>query len=178
MSLETARTPSEHAEPKPFAALIYRLVHTMDELLTPGEVAELRRLQPEQPGSPAFYKIAAIHLSGDDFWRIGGSDLDEIERRWAVILSSMAHTKGLHQPGSRLGKALAEAGFHELRFVRLLRASDARLLKAVSSAARFLAAKAEPFDFADLARLVESNDRPWAESFRRNVARGYYANLS
>ena len=82
---------------------------------------------------------------------------------------------GLHVPGRRLGRALAAAGLSELRFVRLLRARERQLLSEVRTAARYLAARAEPVDWVDFARLVLSHDTKRAESVRRGIARDYYS---
>jgi CRISPR system Cascade subunit CasB len=89
----------------------------------------------------------------------------------------MAHLTGLHAAGRSLGTALADAGFSELRFVRLLRATDDTLLRLAIEAARFLAAKAQPSNQVDLALLVLSDgwtDASARERVRRQLARGYY----
>ena len=178
MSDETTRGPNDETRPRDFNQLVRSLVHTVDEVLPPGDLAELRRLRPEQPGSPAFWKIAVGHLGGDGLRRIGGTGLDEAEKRWAALLSAIAHTRGLHTFHARLGTALFNAGFHERRFIQLLRSSGDRLLKAVSTTALFLAAKGEPFDPCDLASLVASDGSRWGEAVRRHMARTYFAGLN
>lgn len=178
MSFEMTWPSSGSSESKGFSGLINRIAHEVDQVLTSGEIAELRRLRPEHAASPAFWKLAAICLDENGLRQIGGRDRDEMEKRWAVVFSALAHAKGLHKAGGSLGDALAEAGFHELRFVRLLRATDDRLCVEVTTAARFLATKAVPFDMSELAELIASSDRPWAESIRRYIARGYYLRLN
>ena len=121
MSFEMTWPSSGSSESREFSDLIKRIAREVDYVLTSGEIAELRKLRPEHAGSPAFWKLVAICLDENGLQRIGGRDQDENEKRWAVVFSAMAHAKGLHKVGSSLGDALAEAGFHELRFVRLLR---------------------------------------------------------
>jgi len=180
MSIEAAGSPEENAAPRKLRELIQALAGTVNKRLSPGEVAELRRLDPRQPGSPAFWKLAALHLGDNKFWWIGGGDdRDEVERRWAAVFSFIALAGGFHQPHAPLGTALANAGFHELRFTRLLRARGGRLLDELSTTVRFLVAKAESFDVRELAALIASSDHPqWAERVRRQVARGYYFSLN
>jgi CRISPR type I-E-associated protein CasB/Cse2 len=96
---------------------------------------------------------------------------------FAVILAAMAHLSGLHRPGRRLGTALAEHGVNELRVIRLLRARGERLLDTAQVLARHLAALEAAFDQTELARLVLSDGRDWANEVRHTVARDYYRRL-
>ena len=142
--------------------------------ISPGNVAELRRLKPEDAATPVFWKLLAEYVSPN--WKLpeGGAARDAAERRWAVILNALGYLSFLDTPRRPLGSALAEAGYSELRFIRLLRASDDALADTVRKAAQFLASKAEPANLADLADLVLSDGRPWAENVRRRIARSYY----
>jgi CRISPR system Cascade subunit CasB len=140
-----------------------------------GDMAELRRLHAQDPGNPAFWKIAAHYLEPQGYLRGDGPRRDETERRWAAILNFMAHLSLFLRPGSRFGGALAEAGLSELRFIRLLRAQDQSLLDEVRTLARFLSSKGQPVDPTDLARLVLSDGAPHEESVRRKVARDFYS---
>ena len=140
--------------------------------LSPGDVAALRRLEPGGPAHPAFWKVCAGWLDGS--LPPEGPARTEAERRWAAIVAGMAITVGLHDPRRHAGAALAEAGYSELRFVRLLRARGEGLAAAVRSASRFLASKAVSFDWRDLAQLVLSEARADEEEARRHLARSYY----
>lgn len=143
----------------------------------PGDVAALRRLAPDSPWCPAFWRIAAGFL--EPARQLGGGpNREEAERRWAVILSILAHASSLHTPSKPLGAALAEAGFSEMRLLQLLRAEAASLLAAALQAARFLAAKGQEADLAQLADLVLSDGKPHADEVRRRVARSYYSSAS
>lgn len=143
---------------------------------SPGDVAALRRLAPEDPASPAFWRLAAAYL--DDALPSGGEAREEAERSWAAVMCGMALTAGLHALRCRAGAALAEAGFSELRFERLLRASGPQLFREVRAAAAFLASKAAEFDWTDLAALVLSDGGPSAERTRRSLARSFYQQRS
>lgn len=154
-------------------AVVGRIVHVLEKQLSPGDVAALRRLDPDDPTAPAFFKAAAAVL--DDVLPTREDTRADAERRWAVILCAMALTNGIHRFGRPLGAALAAAGFPELRLTRLLRARGDQVSPTVRAAAQFLASKAEPFDPVDLARVVLSEGRTDEEKVRRAVARSYFA---
>ncbi len=169
-------TPENHVPAAERAApertLVNRAAHAVDRTLSPGDVAALRHLDPDNPAALAFFKVAAQLLEGalaeDEPART------EDELRWATILSALAVAKGLHWPGRPLGVALASAGFSELRLTRLLRARGDQVFPAVRGAAQFLAAKAEPFDALHLALLVLSEGRSDEEKVRRDIARSFF----
>lgn len=143
---------------------------TFVSALGPGERADLRRGDPDDPGSPAFWRIVVTHLAPRGF-----IDLEAPSNRalsqWVVILGSLAELEGLHNPRARLGRALAEAGYSELRLTRLLRAEGGQLLDAVRQMVHFLSAKGTDVDVAEIARLVLF-DGAW---IRRSIASHYYA---
>lgn len=157
-------------------SLVGRIGRALEKQLGPGDVAALRRLDPVDPAVPAFFKLAASVL--DDAMPGSEEARLEAERRWAAVLCAMALTRGLHHPGRPLGSALAQAGFSELRFTRLLRARGEHVFTAARAAAQYLASKAQPFDPVDLARLVLSEDRSDEEQVRRAIARSYFATLA
>jgi len=172
--VERKQHDAEGVEP----SLIARLAKAFETELSPGDMADLRRLDPDDPAAPGFWKVVVGHLEPGAVLEYFGPARDEAERRWAVILSCMAITQRQYRPGRRLGEALGASGLSELRFVRLLRAHGPALANALRLVARFLASKAEPLDWADLVRLVLSDDRPWAEPVRRQLARDYYRAVS
>ena len=179
---QTTPVPEDTSSPDPSRAaslgsVVGRLAHALQAELPPGVVADLRRLSPGDPASPAFFKIAAGYLEPAGWLSGDGPRRDQSERRWGALLCGMAHTVGLHQPGARLGRALAEAGYSELRLVRLLQSRGAGLLDTVRLTARFLAAKGQAVDWSELARLVLSDGQQHAESVRRGVSRDYFRNL-
>ena len=175
-------SPKQQQETTPsgssgLGSVVNRIAVAMEREIMPGDVAALRRIDPNDPSCPAFWRMVVNHLVPTGAIPQDGPGRDEIERRWASILGGMALMQSLHRPGRRLGKALAAAGLAELRFVRLLRARDRQLFHEVQTTARYLASKAEPVDWADLARLVLTRNQRTAESVRRGIARDYYSAL-
>lgn len=154
-------------------ALIVRLAAVVERELSPGDLADLRRLRPEEPASPAFWKLAATYLSDS---LPGGPGREEAERRWAAVLGALANLRGLHRSDRPLGRALAEAGLSEMRLLRLLRARDAALYDVTRGVVHYLAQKAEPADLGQLAGLLLDQDGDRAEAIRRRIARAFYAN--
>jgi CRISPR system Cascade subunit CasB len=147
-------------------ALVGRIAHAIEKILGTGEVADLRRLRPEDPACPAFWKTMA------EYWDMPYDD--EESRRRACLLSGLARTKGLHDYHTGLGKALALAGYSEIRFVRLLRAQDSSQFKEIELLAEFLNSKAQKANWAQVAELLFTRDEEKAESLRRRIARDYY----
>jgi CRISPR system Cascade subunit CasB len=146
--------------------------------LSPGDVAALRRLGPADPASPAFWRVVALHLEPAGLLPQGSGPLrDETERRWALLLSGMARCAGLHRPGEKLGRGLVRAKYAEVRFSRLLRASGEALGDALRALTHQLASSATHVDWAELAELILSDGKPWAEGVRRRIARDYYGEL-
>jgi CRISPR system Cascade subunit CasB len=99
---------------------------------------------------------------------------DVQERRWASALNALALLNELHAPMVRLGRALAEASFSELRFSQLLRAREEQLEAQVRRAARLLASKGSRVDVTGFLDLLLSQDAPYAEQIRRRIARDFF----
>ncbi|HEX7119850.1 MAG TPA: type I-E CRISPR-associated protein Cse2/CasB [Longimicrobiales bacterium] len=168
---DTAAAPVVGSYGHAVARAVHGVARALEEgAIAPGEAAELRRLKPENPAAPAFWRVLAHYVAP----QFGRPLTEDEERRWAVILNAMAYLVRLHAPGERLGIALSQAGFSELRFTRLLRAEGDRLEDTVRNTARFLASKGRSANLVDLARLVLSDGRKDAERVRRNIARDYF----
>jgi CRISPR type I-E-associated protein CasB/Cse2 len=144
-------------------------------VMTPGDLASLRRMDPRQPEA-AFFKIEGLFLDSE----LPGDAPARAERetRWAAIIQGLAHLGRLHRRDERLGVALASGGFSELRFARLLRADAERLVDELPNLARYLAAKGMPADWTAAARLILSAGSAAEESVRRHLARDYYGALA
>ena len=172
---------SADAAPQDGTRTIASLVNTLAGLLrsspalSQADIAGLRRMDPRRPAA-AFFKIEGLaldpHLPGDAARRA------EMETRWAVVVLGLAHMGDLHQPERRLGHALVDAGFSELRFARLLQADTDQLIDELPLLARFLAAKGMPADWAAAARLMLSAGRADEDDTRRHLARDYYGTLA
>jgi CRISPR system Cascade subunit CasB len=178
--MTTATPPNEasrtSAAPEPtLASLVGTLARAVERDLSPGDLAALRRLDPVDATTPAFWRACATYLQPAGAVPQSDPARSEVERRWAAILSSLAQMKGMHRGDASLGSALARAGYSDARFERLLRARDEALLRQARDAARFLSAKGQPANLADLARLVLSDGRTDEETTRRRTARDYYS---
>ncbi len=155
-------------------SVVGSIAHAIAEQLPPGDVADLRRLTPDQPYAPALWKLLLGCVP--DSWT-AGPDRDEKERRWAALFAGMAVAAGGHDPRVPLGQALAQAGWSELRFVRLLRDRADGLAQRIRRVAAYLNSKSAPANWADAADLLLEQDGEWAEKHRRRIARDYYRAL-
>jgi CRISPR system Cascade subunit CasB len=143
-------------------------------MLTTGDAATLRRMDPRHVDAP-FLKLVGLVL--DAQLPVDPAAREPLETRWAAIVVGLAHLGVLHRPGVHLGAALADAGFSELRLVRLLRADEERLIDDLPAVARFLSARGVAADWTDAARLLLSAGRSDDETVRRHLARDYYLRL-
>lgn len=143
--------------------------------LSSGDISSLRRMEPRQP-APAFFKLEGLlldeYLPGDAALR-----LDQ-ETRWAAIVVGLAHLQELQRVDARLGHVLADAGFSDVRFVRLVRADADRLVDELPTLARYLATKGRAVDWTTAALLILSAGRRDEENVRRHLARDYYGALA
>jgi len=81
---------------------------------------------------------------------------------------------GGFSPSNPFGQALAEAGFSEHRFERLLSANGETLRNLALRAARQLAAKGIETDWRQFAELLFSRNPETREVINRRIARDYY----
>ncbi len=170
-------TEAENTASKSIKSLVAQLAGLLEHgggMLTSGDVAALRRMDPAKPAA-AFFKLAGVVLDGE----LGSSaHREQMETRWASIIVGLAHLGDLHRAHRHLGQALVSADYSELRFSRLLRADAARLVDELPALARFLTAKGVHVDWSDAARLMLSAGGPKEESVRRGLARDYYRALA
>lgn len=167
---------SETSEAPSLNRVVNTLAGTIARALSPGDVAALRRMEPGDVATPAFWKLAGTVLEHE--LRGDGPAVESRERQWAMVVAALATTAGLHAPGRSLGAGLAEAGLSELRLTRLLRAHGDALPAEVRGAASYLAAKAMPFDGTDLAWLVLSDGSSAEEQVRRSIAKSFFGQLA
>lgn len=149
-----------------------RVTATKKEGLDRGDLAALRRLDPNRVNAPVFWRLLARHAE---------QELDHIDRhpervsRWAAGLRAAVELEGLHDSQRSLGRALAEAGYADQRFERLLRADEPGLWDELRSAARYLGVKGQRANAEQLIRLAVEVDTAQAERLRRVLAADYYA---
>ena len=142
--------------------------------LGPGDLAQLRRIDPLRPHCPAFWHSLTVWIAPDTTLS------PDQESRWAIILSGMARMTGLlNLPGHPLGQALAEAGFNEGRLNRLLKVYDtAGLAVQVRRVSRFLAAAGVAVNWLDFAYFILTADPEKREDRNRRIARDYYYSIN
>lgn len=145
-----------------------------------GPLASLRRHFPSYVvNEPAFHRL----IAGLDDKMLAG---DGTPLRWATVIQAIAiGTKpGEGISHERAGKALAEAGYSESRFARLLAARGQTFRDQTVLLARYMNGRQARFSWADLGELilVEGIDAAWAgergEKLRFRIARDYYRELT
>jgi CRISPR system Cascade subunit CasB len=146
-----------------------------DGALGRGDVAALRRMNPLYPES-AFFKVEGLLL--DELLPGEAAARVELETRWAAIVVGLAHLGPLHDPTRRLGFALVEADYSEIRFARLIRADADHLVDELPMLARFLSAKGVSVDWSAAGQLILSAGGRSEEAVRRHLARDYYGALA
>lgn len=149
-------------------------VRSDSHVLSTGELAQLRRISPDNPYAPVLWRVLLdLGLDTSPAW----INQNLWERRWATIMMGMAITSDLHDYSTPLGRALAESGWSQIRFVRLLRADGETLEKTVRQVARYLSSKNQKANWTDVAKLIFHQTGDAAESIRLTIARTYYGAL-
>lgn len=142
--------------------------------LSTGDLAELRRISPDQSFTPALWRILLMFdLNESPGW----ISQEQWERRWATLLMVMAHNIGLHSYSISFGQALANAGWSELRFVQLMKSKGETLEKQLRRVAQFLAGKNQEADWSGAARLLFTQSGEAGEKIRLSISRNYYSAL-
>lgn len=136
-----------------------------------GALAELRRRDAGAVSTTsAFHRLTAP--MNEETW--GGDKA----RRWATVIQAMAIGTKPGEAGANAsaGAALAEAGFAESRFARLLAARGDTFRDQIILLARYMNSRQSRFDWADLGELVlvEGLKEQRAEKLRFRIARDYY----
>ena len=147
-----------------------------------GEIAQLRRLDPDRPTTSAFWRlmlrhhITAPHPEATDVRRLEGA--------WAQIIRGIAigtrvgedATEGPHRTDRGLGEALAHAGYSETNLNALLNAQDRTLSRLSENAVRLLDSKGQKFNWNQCAALLLNDYRSAGQqdNDRVRIARDYY----
>ena len=152
-----------------------------------GGMAELRRLNPEDPDSAAFWRLM-------NRYRLGATPEHEI--KWATILQGIAimtpndntekRVRSAHAHWISLGESLFNAGDRErtapicrdARVYQLLNARGPAFRRHLIAILRHLAQHEVRMDCRELARLVldegKDHDRRTDRQNRQNVSRNYF----
>ena len=155
--------------------------HMASEGFGRGDLAALRRMDPESPDAAAFWRLTARY----DVLR--GA---ESERRWGLILHGIALMtktggdtigRSAHVRGLSVGRSLFTGGdanrttafYSESRFNRLLTARGSMLKTLLARMFRMMAATDQGFDWYQMSQFILSEGER-AERIRRSIARDYY----
>jgi hypothetical protein len=123
-----------------------------------GELAALRRLEPEHPGNGTFFRLLARAVPGH---LLGRSDADpdapgsrlDVVRRWALVVTIMAQRPDALSRGN-LGQSLKGIGYSDQRLNMLLNARGPTFRNLAWRAARRLARDDQGLPYRELGRLV------------------------
>ena len=158
-------------------AIVYRLVSEIGNPGFPrGSLAELRRMNPEDPDSTAFYRLMGER---------GLLRNEPMETRWAMIIHGIAvMTPASHDSGTEVGQALYEGGeprrtnafYSTLRLNRLLKAEGSVLVTLTKQLFLMMKGANQPFDWREMAAFILSQgvDPGKTEEVRKAIARSYY----
>lgn len=145
---------------------VFRLAGSMVKL-DPGQLARLRRMNPEGPGEGDFWRLAVQHDLRTD-------NKGLLFVRLLALLTPKGEAgshKKLHDRDKPLGAALFEAGYPETRLLNFLALPEERRGEALGRMARWLAAKGHGgVNCVDIARLLFFDDARDA----RRLAETYY----
>lgn len=147
-----------------------------------GDLAQLRRMNPDNPDVPVFWRLMA--------WK-GLLDNSSREKAWALILHGIAimtpnegnHTA--HDRKTSVGRALFQGGdpsrknpgfYSEERLRRLLIARDTMLRTLLVRMFRMLSGKKQPFDWVEMTWFILASPFPQGrgDRHRMRIAREYY----
>lgn len=151
-----------------------------------GDLAELRRMDPDEPDAAAFWRVMAHYdlLNSNE----------EVERKWSLIIHGIAlmtptssgegNPATTHNGAMPVGRSLflggesqrSSAFYSEARLNRLLTSGGPMLRILLVRMFRMLAASGVIFNWREMAQFVlnEGYDHDAAEQNRRRIAREYY----
>ena len=151
-----------------------------------GDLAELRRMDPDEPDAAVFWRL----LAKEDLLGYG----PKFESKWALILNGIAlmtptdagdgAARTAHDGMTAVGKALflgsdshqSAAFYSESRLNRLLTAQGSMLRILLARMFRMLAAANVSFNWREMSQFIlnEGYDESAAEESRHRIARAYY----
>lgn len=172
----TTEVPTTNNQALDFGKNVGKIASMMQQEggLSKGDLAELRRISPDKPFTPALWRtLILLDLDESPGW----IPQEQWERRWATLFMAMAYCTGLHSYDIPFGQALAKAGWSELRFVQLMRAEGQTLEKHLRRVAEFLSSKNQEANWTDAAWLLFHQSGNTAEKVRLNISRSYYSTL-
>ena len=150
-----------------------------------GDLAQLRRMDPDTPDAAAFWRF----MARQDLFRG-----PEIEAKWALIMHGIAlmtptntgdgNPRSAHDGYIPVGRALFQGGdsqrlmgfYSETRFNRLMTARGSMLRTLLARLFRMLASADVSFNWREMASFIlnENYNDDAAERSRRRIAREYF----
>lgn len=139
-----------------------------------GRLAELRRKDAGAvSATPSFHRLTVG--MDEENWR------GDASRRWAAVIQAMAigTVPGESLSETSAGTALAETGFAESRFARLLASRGEAFRDQIVLLSRYMSNKKARFNWGDLGELilVEGLKETRADRLRFRIAQDYYRAL-
>ena len=187
MTMADTIEPSDATEPRSWGNIAVSFAFYISQLAEHrrGDVAELRRMDPEAPDKNTFWRLMA------QYDMLGSP---EVERKWALILHGIAlmtptnagggSTRTAHNATMPVGRALflgsddgrENALYSEARFNRLLTSRQSMLRTLLARMFRMLGAAGVSFNWGEMAQFIlnDGYDEDAAEDNRRRFARAYY----
>jgi len=160
----TATSPPRESD---LVELLANSVRGLEAAERRGDLAELRRMDPDRPDAPAFFRMLVRHRpdAGPDF-----------TRRCARLVRLLALRPDSLVTGS-LGEAMAAHGISEARVQKLLSARGEAQAAQIALIARRLAGE-RALPYRELGRLLLlRDDDEAAERIRLAIARDYFRAL-
>ena len=185
--IETTDSPEQPSRPRSWGDIAMGFAGEMARpTFRRGDLAQLRRMDPDSPDVAVFWKL----LAGQDLLDSGPA----VELKWSLILHGIAlmtptnvgdgNTRAAHEGSMPVGRALFQGGdvsrtnafYSETRLNRLLTARGPMLRILLARMFRMLAAAGVSFNWREMARftLNDGYDEDAAEESRRRIARDYY----
>ena len=143
--------------------------------MTTGDKSGLRRIVPNSPGGPAFWRLMSQR----------GISRNADIRKWGLIthgIALMSHNGTAHNPTLRIGRALYEGDGNNMpfysndRLATLLSARGATLHRLLARLFRMLGSRGCAFNWRDMAWFIlnEGYNEERADQARIEMARAYY----
>ena len=150
-----------------------------------GDLAQLRRMDPDSPDAAAFWRL----MARQDLFRTS-----DTEAKWALIIHGIAlmtatnsgdgNPRTAHDGYTPVGRALFQGGdlqrgmgfYSETRFNRLMTSRGQMLRILLRRMFRMLASADVSFNWREMASFIlnDGYDEEAAEQSRRRIAREYY----
>ena len=182
----TAELPDQPVQSRPWGEVAVGFARQLAaEDFPRGDLAELRRMDPDKPDAAVFWRLMAQYdLLGSP----------AIEHKWALVLHGLAlvtrtaesdaMSRSAHDRHTPIGVALfygddrsrATAFYSQSRLNRLLTARGPMLRTLLARMFRMLGAKGCAFDWYRMAQLIldDGYNEERADYVRRDIARRYY----